>query len=83
MDEPDAQHPWKPGYVYVQLADLIAEQIAVGRLQPGAMLPGERALAAEYGVGVNTVRGAIRVLRERGLVVTYPAKGTYVAELPE
>jgi GntR family transcriptional regulator len=78
-----AVDPSRPEYVYVQVADHIAGQIASGRLAAGAMLPGERALAEEYGVALNTVRGAVALLRERGLVVTLPAKGTYVRDVTE
>ncbi|WP_320778782.1 winged helix-turn-helix domain-containing protein [Streptomyces sp. CRN 30] len=63
----------------MQMADHIAERIAKGELRPGARLPGERDLAAEYGVANLTARRATRELRERGLVVTLPAKGTFVA----
>jgi GntR family transcriptional regulator len=45
---------------------------------PGARLPGERDLAAEYQVALGTMRRAIEELRSRGLVVTLPAKGTFV-----
>jgi DNA-binding GntR family transcriptional regulator len=71
--------PDKIAYVYMQLADHIADRIAKGDLRPGARLLGERDLAAEYGVANLTARRAVRELRERGLVVTLPAKGTFVA----
>ncbi|MFC7815273.1 MULTISPECIES: winged helix-turn-helix domain-containing protein [unclassified Streptomyces] len=71
--------PNKIAYVYMQMADHIAERISAGELRPGARLPGERDLAAEYGVAHLTARRATRELRERGLVVTLPAKGTFVA----
>lgn len=74
-----AVDPARPEYVYRQVADHIAAQIASGRLPPGARLPGERALAEEYGVALGTARRAVTDLRERGLVVTLPAKGTYIA----
>lgn len=81
VDESDipAVDPTLPVYVYVQVADGIAAQIASGRLQPGAMLPGERALSEEFGVALGTTRRAIRELRDRGLVVTLAAKGTFIA----
>jgi GntR family transcriptional regulator len=65
-------------YVYAAMADHIAARIAAGELRPDMRLPGERALAEEYGVALGTARRAMDVLRERGLVVTLPAKGTYV-----
>ncbi|MFG3330506.1 winged helix-turn-helix domain-containing protein [Streptomyces tendae] len=71
--------PNKIAYVYMQMADHIAERISKGELRPGARLPGERDLAEEYGVAHLTARRATRELRERGLVVTLPAKGTFVA----
>ncbi|MCX5060641.1 MULTISPECIES: winged helix-turn-helix domain-containing protein [unclassified Streptomyces] len=71
--------PHKIAYVYMQVADHIAARIASGELRPGARLAGERDMGAEYGVAYLTARRAVRELRERGLVVTLPAKGTFVA----
>ena len=67
------------GYEWQRVAADTEARIAAGELPPGAMLRGERAMAEEYGVSVSTVRRAVRDLRERGLVVTLPHKGTYVA----
>ncbi|PRX92023.1 winged helix-turn-helix domain-containing protein [Allonocardiopsis opalescens] len=72
---------WEPApheYVYVQMADHIEARIASGDLNSGARLPGERDLAAEYEVSIDTARRAIRVLRDRGAVRTLPAKGTFI-----
>lgn len=71
--------PSGPEYVYAAMADHIAARIAVGELVPDARLPGERELAEEYGVAIGTARRAVEELRRRGLVVTLPAKGTFVA----
>ncbi len=70
--------PAGPELVYVMVADDIAAKIASGELSPGARLPGEAALAAQYGVARMTVSRAVRELRERGLVTTVIGKGTYV-----
>ncbi|MFR9800082.1 winged helix-turn-helix domain-containing protein [Streptomyces sp. MS06] len=67
-----------PQYEYVKLADRIEGEIRSGRLPAGAALPGERAMIDMYGVSIGTVRRAVRELRDRGLVATLPAKGTYV-----
>ena len=68
----------EPAYVYVRVANHLAARIAAKELAPGARLPGERDLAAEYGVALGTARRAVSELRERGLVVTLAAKGTFV-----
>ncbi|RLP84410.1 GntR family transcriptional regulator [Micromonospora sp. BL4] len=65
---------------YVQLADLLAKQIESGKLKPRQPLPSETQLQQEYGVARGTVRSAVRLLRERGMVVTFTGRGTYVAE---
>ena len=72
----------KAAYLYMQVADHLAWQITVGRLQPGARLAGERELADEYGIAIGTMRRAVQELRDRGLAVTLPAKGTFIAEPP-
>ncbi|HEU4346987.1 MAG TPA: winged helix-turn-helix domain-containing protein [Actinoplanes sp.] len=52
-----------------------------GELQPGDQLPSESYLQQTYGVSRVKARAAIRSLRERGLVVTLPQRGTYVTDL--
>jgi GntR family transcriptional regulator len=69
-----------PAYLYAAMADHIAARIGSGELVPGARLPGERDLAEEYQVALGTARRAVEELRRRGLVVTLPAKGTFVIE---
>ena len=69
----------EPAYVYARVADHIAARITTGELAPGARLPGERDLAAEYNVALGTARRAVAKLRNRGLVITLPAKGTFIA----
>jgi DNA-binding GntR family transcriptional regulator len=75
--DPDAG---EPGYLWAAVAEHITARIEAGDLPPGARLPGERDLAAEYGVALMTARRAIRDLRERGLVRTLPSKGTFVTK---
>ena len=65
---------------YVQIADDIAARIGSGELRPGARLLSERALADYYGRSYQTVRRAMQVLRDRGLIVTIQGRGTFVAE---
>lgn len=73
--------PEGPIPVYLQLADILAGRIERGELLPNRPLPSEATLMQEYGVARGTVRHAIAVLRDRGLVFTVPQRGTYVAPL--
>ena len=54
------------------------EQVASGRLAPGAKLSSERELVAEYRVSRPVVRVAVRSLQERGSVEVRPSRGAYV-----
>ena len=70
------------GYRYEWVADQIAAQIATGQLVAHTALPSERQLAEAFGVSLGTARQATRLLQRRGLVITVPSKGTYVAPPP-
>lgn len=61
-----------------QVADLLRRQIVHGHFVRGP-LPPEAALAREFGASRNTVREALRLLREEGLVERCPGVGTTVA----
>jgi len=63
---------------YMRVADDIAARIASGELAPGARLRAERELAEYYEVAYGTVRRAMQVLRERGLIETVHGRGTFV-----
>jgi GntR family transcriptional repressor for pyruvate dehydrogenase complex len=52
--------------------------IAEGRIKPGDRLPPERELAERFKASRNSVRDAIRVLEQRGLIESRQGDGTYV-----
>jgi len=64
--------------VYRQVADVLRRRIASGELQPNRPVPSETQLEAEFEIARGTARKAIAVLREGGLVVTIPGRGTFV-----
>jgi DNA-binding GntR family transcriptional regulator len=64
---------------YMRVAEDIAARIASGELAPGARLRSERDLAEHYQVAYGTIRRAMEVLRERGLIRTIHGRGTFVA----
>lgn len=78
----DQVDPLGPTPVYVQVADIITRRIETGILQPNRPVPSELQLQQEFGIARGTARKSIGVLRERGLVVTVPGRGSYVRERP-
>ena len=71
-------NPDSPEHTYVQLADLIEAEIRAGKLR--GKIRAERDLAEEYGVAYTTVRRAMAVLRERGLIKSIQGRGTFVIQ---
>ena len=67
---------------YLQLARGLRERIEGGALAPGSALPAERELAARLGVSRATLRQALEVLGEAGLVRRQRGSGTFV-RVPE
>jgi GntR family transcriptional regulator len=67
-----------PTPLYDQLAAILRRQIEAGELAPGQLLPSEGQLQQEHEVGRSTVRRALGILRDEGLVVTITARGTFV-----
>ena len=63
---------------YERVAEAIASEIKAGGFPVGARLPAEQKLAEEYGVSRVTVRQALSVLRNRGLVEAVPRRGSFV-----
>lgn len=62
-----------------QVAAVIEDAIRSGDLRPGQPLPSEADLMAMTGLGRNTVRRAVKGLRDAGLVYTVATRGTYVS----
>lgn len=68
-----------PEYTYVQAAGVIAARIEAGEITH--RLPAERDLARDLGVAYQTLRHSMKVLRDRGLIITRQGRGTFVASL--
>ncbi len=63
-----------------QVADAIRLDIVGGKLGPGDRLEGELPLAERFAVNRHTVRRALAVLAEEGVVRAEHGRGTFVAE---
>ncbi len=66
--------------LYSQLAAWIEARINSGELKPDEKLPGEVELAESIGVSRGSLRKAISLLIERGLVLQIHGKGTFVGQ---
>jgi DNA-binding GntR family transcriptional regulator/mannitol/fructose-specific phosphotransferase system IIA component (Ntr-type) len=64
--------------IYNQLASWIESNITSGEWQPEFKFPGEVELAESLGVSRGSLRKAIGILIEKGLVVQIHGKGTFV-----
>lgn len=66
-------------HAYERIASRIAAEIASGRWEAGARLPGENALAQEFRVARGTIRQALALLRTRQFVtMAHQGSGTFV-----
>jgi GntR family transcriptional regulator len=61
-----------------EVAEALATAIHEGVFAAGGWLPPERELAVRYGVNRTTVRRAVGLLADRGLVIHHAAEGTQV-----
>jgi GntR family transcriptional regulator len=68
-----------PPPLYVQIAENLLERIESNELPPGSRLPPERELSETLGVTRATVRQALNVLYDRGLIHRRQGLGTFVA----
>lgn len=73
--DPDAAAP-----LYRQLAAELRARIFDGTYPRGGRLPAEPELIAEHNLSRTTVRLALGVLREEGLIEAQPGRGTFVRE---
>lgn len=68
--------PFGAERAYVQVADDVQRRIAAGEFT--GRIPSERYLADEYETSAKTVRSAMTLLKERGIVRTAGTRGTFV-----
>lgn len=64
--------------LYEQVVERINTMIAQGIYQKGDLLPSEKELMEMMGVSRITVREALRLLGETGVIQTVKGKGSYL-----
>jgi DNA-binding transcriptional regulator YhcF (GntR family) len=75
LDNLDPDDPRPPSQ---QIANLLRAAIRTGKIRPGEQLPSQPELAERYNVARETVKAALRILRDEYLVVTRQGSGTFV-----
>lgn len=65
---------------YVSIYNSLYSDIMDGVYPEGGVLPGEQQLAEKYNVSRNTLRQALAILSEDGLIIKSRGRGTVVAE---
>lgn len=74
------------GYTKTPLFAKVYEQlyllITTGQLPANGLLPSETTLAEKYGVSRNTLRQALAILREDGLIFNVKGKGNFAVRAP-
>jgi DNA-binding GntR family transcriptional regulator len=64
--------------LYEQLAAILRRAIGSGTYGPRDPIPSESTLQEEHGVSRGTVRRALDILRDEGLIITITGRGTFV-----
>lgn len=74
----------KPQYrpLYTQIRDIIYQRILDSIYQINQELPSEKELADEFGVSISTIRQAVGLLVDDGLLSRKQGKGTFVTKNP-
>jgi GntR family transcriptional regulator len=67
-----------PVPLYHQLKVLLTEKIESGEWAPGHQLPTEYELKSEFGVSRATIRQAMQLLEQQGLIERIQGRGTFV-----
>ena len=71
-----------PGLRYVSIADTLQQQIESGEVRYGDRLPSQHDMAKQYGVSLTTLRSAVDLLEQRGLVRSAHGLGTFAQAPP-
>lgn len=71
----------KKDFLYVEIAENIADKIKTGVLQAGERLPSVRKLSKEHGISINTAKRVFLELESQSLVQSKPQSGYFVSPL--
>ncbi|MDR0480484.1 MAG: winged helix-turn-helix domain-containing protein, partial [Gallionellaceae bacterium] len=64
--------------IYVELAEILQQQISSGQYPVGSVLPPELVLCEMHGISRFTARAALATLQRQGYVIRKPRIGSLV-----
>ena len=64
--------------LYLKISDSIYRYIQMNNLQPGDKLPSERDMSSMLQTSRNSVREALRILEDRGLIYVKTGSGVFI-----
>ncbi|MBN1630147.1 MAG: GntR family transcriptional regulator [Thermoleophilia bacterium] len=67
----------RAGPAYARIVETLTRRLCTGHYRPGSRLPSEAEFCAEFRVSHMTLRRAMAILAERGLVSTERGRGTF------
>ena len=79
MDSERVFHSLKRRRLSDEIVDLIRDLIEEGTFKPGQRLPALRDMAEQFGIGLSTIREALRVLSAMGVAEMRVGDGTYIS----
>ena len=68
--------------LYARIASVLRNKIATGSWPVGGTIPSIEQLSKEYGAARITVRQAVKILSNEGLLVSFRGRGTFVNAAP-
>ncbi|AEB77159.1 GntR family transcriptional regulator [Clostridium botulinum] len=66
--------------IYIQIMDIIKQNIILGKLKGGDKLTSVRELSAEFKVNPNTIQRAYKELEREGFAYTQRGMGTFIVD---
>ncbi|WP_233616191.1 GntR family transcriptional regulator [Actinomadura harenae] len=72
--------PRTPWGTYKSIAAVLRARVLDGTYVPGARMPGEHALCAEFATTRNTLRRALEILQAEGLIEVHAGMGRFVRD---
>lgn len=72
--------PVSKDLLYFKIADSIRSYIRLSHLKRGERLPSERELSAQFECGRHSIREALRILQNEGVIRVKIGSGTYIAD---